>query len=371
MTLNRVSFLFFLFINAFSVCGVYAEIPKSADDDRSKINLTKNECLKIKEYIVGSKFQVVCDSQYLHFNPTNKNKLVRSSYKIANYNLLHPGTSKTLFKDYKLMAQIINEFDVVSVQEVLSVIGHDLDVNEQINEFIDDDAISESDKLKAKNIYRMPGYLKLLLELKKLDPTWGLLLSPRGDSALIGSVEELLGYFYRGSIASLRSNKYCEEVNKFKSAEKSYACIVSFNLKNKFVSRRPFLASFNIGSKDLTLLTSHVVYNYSGTQEDLDELISIVFGVESIGEIGEGINSINVARYAEVKLSLDFLSKYSSKYLDKKVIFLGDLNLIPENEYWKNLLGNKYSLLISDETTLSPQRFNKNGEEQIHMIILF
>jgi hypothetical protein len=263
------------------------------------------------------------------------------------------------------MAQIINEFDVVSVQEVLSVIGHDLDVNEQINEFIDDDAISESDKLKAKNIYRMPGYLKLLLELKKLDPTWGLLLSPRGDSALIGSVEELLGYFYRGSIASLRSNKYCEEVNKFKSAEKSYACIVSFNLKNKFVSRRPFLASFNIGSKDLTLLTSHVVYNYSGTQEDLDELISIVFGVESIGEIGEGINSINVARYAEVKLSLDFLSKYSSKYLDKKVIFLGDLNLIPENEYWKNLLGNKYSLLISDETTLSPQRFNKNGEETL------
>ncbi len=365
MKLDRSFFLVFAFVLtcSFTVERINADVPKSAEDDRSKINLVRNECLKIKEYIVGSKFQTVCDFQYLHFLPTTKNKLMRSSYKIANYNLLHPGTSKTLFKDYKLMASVINEFDIVSAQEVLSVIGHDLDVNELLTEFIDDQATTDSEKKKAKDLYRMPGYLKLLLELKKLDSTWGLVLSPRGDSALSGSVEELLGYFYRGSIANLRPNKYCEEVNKFKSQEKSYACLVSFNLKNKFVSRRPFLASFNIANKDLTLLTSHVVYNYSGTPEDLDELIANVFGVSSIEEIGSGVNSINVARYAEVKLSLEFINKYSAKYLDKKIIFLGDLNLIAENEYWKNLLGSKYSLLVSEATTLSPQRFSKNGEE--------
>lgn len=341
------------------------DLPKSSADDASKIALSIDQCQKLKAYVVKNQFDVNCNAQYLLFGSASENGSKRTSIKIANYNLLHPGTSKTLFKDYSLLAKMINSFDLIAAQELLGMVGHDADVNEDIDAFIDANAKDQKKINAAAAIYRTPGYFTVLRELRKLDPSWSLILSPRGDSALLGSVEEHVGFYFRSSQVELKTNRYCEEQNKQKSKTPAYACLINFGDKNRFISRRPVIASFQSTKFKFTMISSHVVFNFSGDETEASELIKNVYGVSTLEEIGKGVNVVNFARFAEVKLTLEFMKSYAQKYNDKKVMFSADTNLTPETEFWNDLLAiNKDSkLLIKDPTTLSPQRFNKKGEE--------
>jgi hypothetical protein len=342
-------------------------LPKSVQDDAEKIASIVDQCKKLKSYIIKNKYPVTCDPQYLLYGVSGKSvaSKVKPNIKIANYNLLHPGTSKTLFKDYALVAKVINTFDLVSAEEVLSMIGHDADVNADIDEYLSTKSDNSDLTQEVRSLYRLPGYLKILEELKKLDSSWSLLLSPRGDSALVGSVEEHVGFFFRSSLVSLKSNPYCEDNLKVKSSLETFGCLVNFGIKNKYVSRRPFMATFQAATFKFTIVASHVVFNFSGDEEQMNALIKDVFGVDGLENVGGGVNSVNFARFAEVKLTLEFIKKYSLKYSDNKIIFSSDTNLNPDIEYWNTLmsLNNGLKLLINEPTTLSPQRFNKNNEE--------
>lgn len=339
---------------------------KSAEDDKQKIATTVLQCNHLKDYVIKSKFSVSCNEQYFLFgnNPSTYKISTKNSFKIANYNLLHPGTSKSLFKDYFLVAKVANSFDFVSAQEVLSLVGHDADVNSVIDDYISTATDNDTTAVNAKNFYRIPGYLKLLFELKKLDPSWSLILSPRGDAALQGSVEEHVGFYYRSSLVNPKLNPYCNE-NKGNSKSSGLACIVNYGAKNKFVSRRPFMGSFKADSLSFTVVSSHIVFNFSGDDDQAAELIKSVFGKDSLDLVGGGVNSTNFARFAEVKLAMEFIKKYSDQYKDNKVIFSSDTNLTPEIDYWNNILSINpgTSLLINEATTLSPPRYNKSNEE--------
>ena len=366
MMMKKTMIYIGLFLILFQKGMADINVPKSAEDDAAKILASIEQCKKFKSYLIRSKFPVECDGQYLHFGPTSKTTIGRSTFRLANYNLLHPGTSKTLFKDYALMAKVMNTFDLIAAQELLSVIGHDADVNTAIDDYLNNPNLSAAEILSAKSIYRMPGYLKILLELKKLDPSWSLLLSPRGDAAILGSVEEFVGYFYRASVVKLKTNKYCEENVKSKSNLESFGCIINLGVKNKYISRRPFMASFTIGKTNLTLVSSHIVFNFNGDDEAQTDLVKNVFGANSLEEVGKGVNVVNFARVAEVKMIMEFIKKYSLKYNDSKVIFSADTNLNPDIEYWNDINAiNNSTLLVNDPTTLSPQRYNKAGEETL------
>lgn len=372
-------------------------VAKSLEDDAAKITEYQERCETIKMLIVDNEYKVGCYTNYHQYGPTNKALRATGSLKIANYNLLHPGTSKALFKDYQLVAKIMNQYDIISGLELLATVGRDEQNNKAVVSFLQDSpallkkykeqreklkdqakikemdakiAKLQSDTYKAYDLYRAPGYLRVLQELKKLDPSWGLILSPRGDSALIGSVEELVGFFYRANAVTPIVNPHCQEV----AAEGSGSPVACFiTLTEDFMgrdlvqhfARRPFMASFKAGNSAFTLVASHVVFTYSGDEEAEKDLMKKTFGVESHKELGTGINSANFARFAEVKNTLEFMDRYRKKYKDSKIMFMADMNLVSNNAFWPEILkafpGGE--LLVTEASTLSPARYNAAKKE--------
>lgn len=371
--------------------------PKNIEDDKNKIAEARERCEVINTLLVNNAYKLSCHSNYNHYGPTKKTAQTSSLIKIANYNLLHPGTSKALFKNYKLVAKIINEYDIVAGLELLATVGHDEESNRAVLDLIrNSPAMVEklrSQKSKIKNakqiqeinfkidklvndtrtaydLYRAPGYLKVLNELKKIDSSWGLILSPRGDSALLGSVEELSGFFYRANTVTPAINPHCKEFADT-DAGTPYACFI--NLTKKFMgkdlaqyfSRRPFMASFKVNNTTISLITSHVVFTYSGDEASQKNLMMDTFGVGSYTDLSSGINAATFARFAEIKNTLDFMNKFRKKYAENKIIYMGDTNLSSKNLFWTEVLkafpGGE--LLINEPTTLSPARFSSTGKE--------
>lgn len=372
--------------------------PKSPEDDRAKITEYNQACQIISQLIVRNSFKVGCNSNYNYFGPSGKGLgKPAGAVKIAGFNLLHPGTSKALFKDYTLMAKIMNQYDVISGMELLGSVGHDEASNKAVVDFLkaspkllsDLQALKTkttapaklkeieakitkltADTQKAYSLYRAPGYFRVLMSLKKLDPSWSLILAPRGDSALQGSVEELVGYYFRSSVITPAINPHCNEF-KDEDAGTPYACIVNISKKflekdyTDYFARRPFMATFKAGETKFTLLSSHVVFTYAGDEEAAKKLMTEVFGVETPAELGGGINMSNFARFAEVKISLKFMDRFRKKYNDPKIMYVADTNLNYNNMFWPEILKsyNGATLLIDQPTTVSPQRFSSDGKE--------
>lgn len=377
--------------------SVTPRISKSLEDDAEKIAESKARCEVISTLIVNKEYPLDCYTNYNHYGPTRKKSQAPSSLKIANYNLLHPGTSKALFKDYAIVAKIMNRYDIVAGLELLGTVGRDQAHNQAVLDLIhsspeklqklreqkaktkDLAKIRELDKKitvltnntdAAYDLYRAPGYLRILQELKKLDPSWSLILSPRGDAAVQGSVEELVGFYYKANSVTPVVNPHCKEIQS-EGDGVPLACFIS--LTEEFIgkdvvqhfSRRPFMASFKSGDSVFTLLSSHVVFTYSGDEEAEKDLMMKTFGVETYKGLGTGINSANFARFAEVKNTLDFMSAYKKRYKDDQIMFMSDTNLVSNNAFWPEVL-KAYpgaELLIKEASTLSPARYMSNKKE--------
>lgn len=371
---------------------------KSPEDDKEKIAAANQTCQLIDGLLVKKQFKVDCFSNYQHYGPTTKNtKSTGSQIRIAGYNLLHPGTSKALFKDYSLVAKIMNKYDVVAGLEILGIVGHDKANNEAVLGLLrgspkmvaDLKALKartksalkikeiearitklEADTFKAYSLYRGPGYFKILMALKKLDPSWALILSPRGDSALQGSVEEMVGFFYRASSVTPIKNPHCDEF-KDENAGTPFACII--NLGSKFMgmdhtrnfARRPFMGSFQSGAMKLSLVSMHVVFNFSGDEAAEKKLMNDVFGVDSASDLGTGINGSNFARFAEIKLTLDFMNRFRKKYNDSKIMLVSDTNINANNAFWPEVIKSfpGGTVLIDEASTVSPPRYSSDGKE--------
>lgn len=389
-----------LLLVSFSVHAEFfdqASQTKTPEDDQQKIAQYNQACQIIDVLLVRKQFQVSCNSNYQYFGPTSITPRANGGLRIAGYNLLHPGTSKALFKDYSLVAKIMNQYDVVSGLELLGTVGHDEANNQSVLAFIRsspkmindlkalkaqttdaakskelDDKLTKliTDTRTAYSLYRAPGYFKILMALKQLDPSWSLLLSPRGDSALQGSVEEMVGFFFRASTVSPVVNPHCNEF-KDENGGVPFACII--NLSANFMgkdythnyARRPFMASFRSGNMNFTLVSAHVVFTFSGDEEASKKIMNDAFGVDSPTTLGAGINTSNFARFAEVKTTLDFMNRYRLRYHDNNIMFVSDTNLQANNPFWTEVLKSfpGGSLLINDPTTISPTRYNSEGQE--------
>jgi hypothetical protein len=391
------SFLIIATLVFSSVLLADATVLKSPENDAVKIAEYRQRCAVINTLLVKNSFKLGCFSNYNHYGPTSSQIRPTSTFKIANYNLLHPGTSKALFKDYALVAKIMNQYDVVSGLEMLATVGHDEANNRAVLDFIRSSpaALEKLRQAKAKSnnpakiqeidnniikltndtraaydLYRAPGYFKILLELKKIDPSWALILSPRGDSAIEGSVEELAGFYYRANTVSPAINPHCKEYAG-EDAGVPYACFITltkdFMGKDffQYFSRRPFMATFKANNTTFTLVTSHVVFTYSGDEAAQKDLIQEVFNTDDIKKLGPGITLANYARFAEVKSTLEFMNRFRNRYNDNKIIYQSDTNLVSSSPFWSEVLKSfpGAELLIKNPTTLSPTRYMAGGKE--------
>ena len=403
--MKRLLFLFTVFsiLLTGGLSSSFAGMPlaemsqKTLEEDEAKIQLAQLECENLKIYapIPNTTINCLGNAFYFESDAKSKSSVTTGNIKLSNFNMLHPGTSKTMFKDYKLIAKIINQFDVVSGNELLGLVGSDATFNKNLVKLMKDgpDLIVKyqqelktasasratelnkkikklkSDLAIAPTLYRVPGYIKALRELRSMDASWSLVISPRGDSTLLGSVEEFVGFFYRKSRVSLESNNYCLKNNK---STRNDACLITmrddFAIKNSatLFSRRPMIAKFTAGNFKFSYLTSHVVFNAFGDEARMHDMLNTAFGTVVFEDIGTGINEVNYARWTEMMLIARWMNGFKKKYPTEKLIYGGDTNLTSDLDVWEKVL-KKYApdavLGNNEKTTLTTRRFNNKNEE--------
>lgn len=381
-----------------ALCSVQLVWAYTPEQDREAIEQTQAECERISEMVVHGRFDVECGELFQLYNkPTRYTYRPKGpEVKIGSFNLYYPGSYKTIFKDFKLLAGLINRWDVIGVQELLGVMGQDAKHNEDVLKFLNsgDDLkaayqaklgeVSEeerdywsekletlkSDLEKAPALYRGPGFLKLLEELRALDPSWALVVSPRAEAAQDTHVQEFSGFFFRGSKVKLRANPHCES-ERSEAKQAKYACLP--NLRESFMgrdvgqifSRRPFLASFQSSAFKFSLLTSHIVFTSPSDDEMMRNILMPAFGVANYQELGEGASKAKYARFAELKVILEFMNLYRQNYNDGKIVYLGDTNIEKDNPFWEKILpaypGS--DVFVDEPTTLTQRRYTYRGEE--------
>lgn len=326
------------------ISTAFGASPKSVSADRLAILKYRGQCLNIKKYFIKTKYSVDCFNNYQHFNSKalknySKTKAKsKGTVKIASYNMLHPGSTRSMFKDTKLMAKMMNNWDIVVALELLPVVGRDLKHNIKVLK-----ALSSSSSKKLKDLYRVPGYVHILDELRKLDKTWALLLSPRGDSAKSGQVEEVVGFFYKAKTVKPIINDHCNEY-KPKGSGTAYGCFPNFRKEfmgretTHVFSRRPFLASFESGNFDFSLLGSHLIFGSPSDKNEMKKILKASFNVTDYKDLGVGVTKGTYARFAEAAVTLEFMENLKYYYNEDDLIFAGDFNLTPENKFWSETL---------------------------------
>lgn len=519
----------FLFTCVTLTCSAWAQ--KSPELDRAKALASQEECQRLVEWELlpdQNGLRTDCRTDHLHF--LGESPLIPSTLpvRLGNYNLLHPGTDKTLFKDFTLTAELIHqEFDVMAAVELVDVLASPRELNEKLRPILAQKfaplqqlrerisaqraAIAALEELLARaqtsserttlqeslrtqqeeyqrleatltqkrelrraseadvqkysrpnrsflgfelgrgtrlrnlalaqrklaeltaelqtleaemqqragliaelerrlmelpetpttsladrerleglrteldrnltqleeqtrefrrtsRFYRLPGYLRLLEELRRLDASWSLVLSPFGDAAVETNTQELVGFYYRSSRLALTRNQHCSSQYQRDSA----ACYPNFysdymgeNFATIF-SRRPFLATFTSGTGEFSMLASHVVFEPPTDPEKQKELLRKAFGVEELRQLPTGINRQNFARFAEVQVSLQLVNKLRDEGV-APVIYTGDLNLEAKNPFWNSTVFQRtpgMKLLIDEATSLSEPRFVQGRESR-------
>ena len=378
----------------------------------------KEECLSNVKFL-NKAYNIQCEENYHHYNSSayktnynRKNAIKKGSVKIAEFNALHPGMGKSRFKDFKKVAQLINQYDIVGVVELIPSVAEDLLNNKSVKMFMAETPLDlieinkEINSLKmsiasttrstivkkrrlrllkkrkiqlnedlrdAASLYRTPGYLKILDQLHKLKngTEWSLILAPRGEGAISTPVPELTGYYYRTGHVKPKPNQYCKSIRKLGRAT-PVACIINMDKadlgsdKRDAFSRRPFMAEFISGKFSFALITSHVLFNEPRNEEAQQTVLRKAFGVTDYKELGPGVDKKKYARFAEVKMTLDFIQRNIRKNNSQKdVIFMGDFNLEKKNPFWKKVLQawDDSHIYVSGKTSVSGSRYDSEGNE--------
>jgi hypothetical protein len=350
------------------------------------------QCQELRNFLNNSVGNIDCLDNYHHFNSRSASTyydttsaLNKRQVRISTFNVYQAGSPRTEFKDLELVAKMMNHWDVVGATELVSVIGIDKKHNQAIREHIAKlsqyhaelvtTGASQTQKNKVlsqikllQKQYVTPGYVKILKELRKLDPSWALLLTSTEEGSKNATVKELAGYYYRATTVKPVINEYCKKYYNF---SKAYGCYPKFNKETygkdvaHLFARRPFLGSFRSGSFDFTLILSHVVFNAPSDEEFRKEIIKTAYGVESYTEVGEGVSSTTFARFAEITHILKMMSNYRKNFKEKDLILLGDFNLEAKNAYWQKLFA-KYpgtEIKIEGPTSLAQSKTLSDGTE--------
>jgi hypothetical protein len=213
--------------------------------------------------------------------------------------------------------------------------------------------------------YRLPGYLDILVELRKINPNWSLIVSPHGDAAQETHTQELVGFYYRADKVKPTQNLHCS--NQFQNP--SYACYPNLyedymgeDYANLF-SRRPFIATFNAGKEDFSLLGAHVIFTSPRDSFIQSSMLSRLFKFNSPQALGTGINQDNYARFVEVKASLELKNKLKEEGL-KNIIYLGDFNLESRNPFWQEMMKDYPDLITLIDTPTSLTEIKTQASNQ-------
>lgn len=331
------------------------------------------ECEINKRFNRDAKLKITCSRDFHFYNAdayqkyySEKTNTFHRKLQIGSFNLFQFGSKASAFKDLDIVARIINRMDVVAVSEIMPIMGRDLWHNEGIIKYLDKNPTA-SNADEVFEAFKLPGYLNLLYRLKQHDRSWSLILSPTSQANSGSSVSEYIGFYFRASIVKPIEDEHC--LSEYRNTKGSYACFPSLGKSfmgdeyQSFFSRRPFLGRFQSGNFDFALLASHVIYNPPSDKVERKKLLNKFFNVDSVRDIPYvGVTSNNYARLVEANLIMKMMNRYKSRYLEKDIIYAGDMNINADNQYLIGLLWDfSFDILIDQPTTISHRRFLKNG----------
>lgn len=335
----------------------------------------KQTCELAQKYLTD--LTITCDDKYHHYlsNQITPSKNT-SRLQIASWNVFNLGFYKQRFKNIALLAELADRqgWDIIAATEIFP---------------LDAKLVSSSS---------WPGAIQLLQELRKLDPSWSLIIAPYGLGSEGSSTVELGGVYYKASRLQAITTESCEAL----------ACIIklpaqlypglSEEMLGELVSREPFIASFQAlnGNFDFSLMPFHARFRQTKAPEVMDAIVGakrtsdgnitfekgIFFNIEDIlgKERAENFrkklaqetkapvsqtgarDSIKelLSRYAELSAIGRFIQNIKSNQKEQDIIWAGDFNLEYDLRRFSDwdvvLLKNELKgakVLVSELTSLS------------------
>ncbi|MCC7440876.1 MAG: hypothetical protein IT285_04545 [Bdellovibrionales bacterium] len=312
---------------------------------------------------------VQCREKYHHYNAgavtahykARKNR----EFKLGSFNMFHLGDNQSRYKDYSVMAQIINQWDVVAAIEVQPLPTAEAKRNDDLAEFLavveqSETEITSADgrPVTAERIYgdmTPPGYVKLLKSLMELDPSWSLIIAaePAGE----GTHKELSGFYYRAQNVKPKRVTGCAN---------QMGCVAQIpNDMKVAVAREPFIAGFQSGPFDFIGMALHARFREPPQASAMAAIRRIFDGVA----LGVRPNE-EVARFAEVKAVLKVAGSLA-RGAEKDVIVAGDFNLTLKPGFtsaWEHVLEGLPGSQVFVNQPTSVSKMNGLANEYDHFI---
>lgn len=325
-------------------------------------------------YLRTNDVVTTCTNNYVHFYSTKPRKRVPKTGKIriGSFNLFHLGDNQAPLKNFPLMAEVINQWDLVGGQEMMPLPSVWAESNARIYEMM----LKKNVNLPRDWTVINPGYINLLRELQILDPSWSLIMQsvPEGE----GSTGEMAGFFYRASVVNPKEWNYCDSQNSIdlrtNHRAKNYGCLVDVpDGQSKLISRRAFAGYFKMGNFDFVALTAHVRFREADSPNDIAAQQSEICRRKAPSRSACRVASNLVGRYYEVLAVADQVNEIRKAARDLDVVYMGDFNLEftrSTAEYWKAALKSAPNLEVwqTSPTTLSvPSR--KLASNYDHFVI--
>lgn len=274
-----------------------------------------------------------CTVNYVHFYPDNIDpkgaESTNGELRIGSFNLFHLGDNQSSMKHLGLVAKIMNQWDVVGAQEMMPLPGEWAAANQKIFELLADKSGQMVTFPYDNWSVAMPGYLRLLVELQNLDPSWAVILQPAPEGE--GSSGEMAGFYYRSKKVRLKDWGYCPSDRavdlKTNTQAGNYGCLLQIPAdQRRLMSRVAFTTYFQAGKFDFVGVTTHVRFRPTDTEAELKEQ------TEDLCSFHENVAKCKpakdeVGRFFEVTAIANQFKDIKQISGDNDVIFTGDFNL--------------------------------------------
>lgn len=325
-----------------------------------------------------------CNTQFVHFYPQASRRPIvgDQALRVASFNVFNLGNNQVTMKNTELVAQIINQWDIVAVQELLPLNAFWFDHNKRIYQALQEKNknLLELAKLRSdlqNPVAKLPGYLELLVELRRLDSSWALILQGEPEGSANGA--EMSGFFYRQNKTQIKELPYCAKESVYDErtgrVARPMGCstFVPENLR-PLVSRTAFVAHFEAGGFDFVGLSIHVRFNpdqdSANRKAQEDELCS---KERRTNTSACNPNRQEVGRFFEVMMVADQLAELEKYTKSGQAIFMGDFNLeLKKVELWRRAMHKApgYDVYQKEKTTLSVPG-NRLASNYDHFIIRY
>ncbi|HVK61716.1 MAG TPA: hypothetical protein VM432_09210, partial [Bdellovibrionales bacterium] len=303
-----------------------------------------------------------CTLNYVYYFPARvfgPAKAADNKIRIGSFNLFHLGDNLSIMKNFDLVAQILNQWDVVGAQELMPLPSEYSKDNRKIAKIFGTDQNGNDIEWTVIE----PGYLRLLRALRKLDPSWALIMQPNPEGE--GSTGEMAGFYFRTKTVGLKKFDYCLEQTsgdvRDSAMQANYGCVVRVpEGQRRLMSRSAFAAYFFSGKFDFVALTAHVRFRPAGPEDRVAQIAELCKNHPNPARCKPSKDE--VGRFYEVKAVVDQMNDIKKATGEDDIIYMGDYNLELKKSkmpMWEAALAAQPGLRVyqDDPTTLSvPQQ---------------